>query len=284
MKKFNIRIKALAVLLMFGKVLSASAYAGESGFQKSHSTQYPPRIPPDVQLIHVSEGLALADLAGHALYVFGSDAVGESRCVENCLNHWQPFMPPLAARGFGDWTISVRNDGLRQWMFKKQPLYFASEVPDTGNSNNRDSQWRRAFYSIDLHPPGIKTFRIETGPTFVTNAGMSLYVLTRPRISTTDTTGTGKRVPAGVGTATGVEAFIPCEGSCLNDWKPLRAAGKVGKLGDWAPVSRPDGARQWAYKGRPVYLYAQDKVPGDRLGELLRLEDRSKGMWRLAEP
>ena len=38
-------------------------------------------------------------------------------------------------------------------------------------------------------------------------------------------------------------------------WQPILAPAGARTLGDWTPIARKDG-RQWAYKGRPVYIYA----------------------------
>ena len=37
--------------------------------------------------------------------------------------------------------------------------------------------------------------------------------------------------------------------------------------GWWEPITRPDGSKQWAYKGYAMYTYAGDKAPGDHSGQ-----------------
>ncbi len=32
---------------------------------------------------------------------------------------------------------------------------------------------------------------------------------------------------------------------------------------DWTVVTRKDGGKQWAYKGKPVYTFKKDAKPGD---------------------
>jgi len=43
-------------------------------------------------------------------------------------------------------------------------------------------------------------------------------------------------------------------------------------------ITRDDGQRQWAYKGKPLYGWAKDSKPGDRTG------DGFNNVWRLARP
>lgn len=58
-----------------------------------------------------------------------------------------------------------------------------------------------------------------------------------------------------------------CAGDCAVTWPPFVAASGASAKGDFGLVTREDGARQWAYKGRPLYLYAGDAKPGEAKGE-----------------
>lgn len=86
--------------------------------------------------------------------------------------------------------------------------------------------------------------------------GMTLYTFDR------DIAGSGKSM---------------CNGPCATNWPPLAAAAAHAS-GDWSVVSRDDGARQWAYKGKPLYFWVKDQKPGDRTG------DGINNVWRLARP
>ena len=92
---------------------------------------------------------------------------------------------------------------------------------------------------------------------FVGPSGMTLYTFDR------DAAGSGKSV---------------CNGPCATNWPPLAAGAGAAASGDWTVVTRDDGARQWAYKGKPVYYWVKDAKPGDRTG------DGFNNMWRVARP
>ena len=49
-------------------------------------------------------------------------------------------------------------------------------------------------------------------------------------------------------------------------------------MGDWTVVTRDEGAKQWAYKGKPLYTFVQDKKAGDMAGE------GKGGVWHMAKP
>lgn len=68
-----------------------------------------------------------------------------------------------------------------------------------------------------------------------------------------------------------------CNGPCAANWPPLMAAADAKASGDWSIIARDDGAKQWAYKGKPVYLWAKDQKPGDKTG------DGFNSVWHVAK-
>lgn len=50
-----------------------------------------------------------------------------------------------------------------------------------------------------------------------------------------------------------------CDAVCAAVW-PIVAASRDSKpLGDWTVVARADNRKQWAYKGKAVYTYFEDR-------------------------
>ena len=70
-----------------------------------------------------------------------------------------------------------------------------------------------------------------------------------------------------------------CNGNCAKVWPALKAESSDKDMGDWKVITRDEGSKQWAYKGKPVYYFAMDKVPGDKTGE-----GRGNGAWHVAKP
>ena len=58
-----------------------------------------------------------------------------------------------------------------------------------------------------------------------------------------------------------------CNGQCAVNWPPLAAAAGATARVEWSVVSREDGTRQWAYKGKPLYTWVKDQKPGDKTGD-----------------
>ena len=49
-----------------------------------------------------------------------------------------------------------------------------------------------------------------------------------------------------------------CNGQCAQNWPPLMASADAKTMGDWSVVTRDDGSKMWAYKGKPLYTFARD--------------------------
>ncbi len=69
-----------------------------------------------------------------------------------------------------------------------------------------------------------------------------------------------------------------CNGPCASNWPPLMAAASDSASGDYSIITRDDGVRQWAVKGKPVYFWAKDSKPGDKTG------DGFNKVWQTAKP
>ena len=70
-----------------------------------------------------------------------------------------------------------------------------------------------------------------------------------------------------------------CNGPCATNWPPLMAAADAKASGDWTVVTRDDGGKMWAYKGKPLYTWTKDTKPGDITGDGF-----NNGVWHIATP
>ena len=87
--------------------------------------------------------------------------------------------------------------------------------------------------------------------------GMTLYTFDR------DVQGSGKSV---------------CNGPCAVNWPPLMAAETDKASGDYSIVTRDDGKKQWAMKGKPLYYWIKDTKAGDKTG------DGVQSVWHVIKP
>ena len=70
-----------------------------------------------------------------------------------------------------------------------------------------------------------------------------------------------------------------CNGPCTGNWPPLAAASGAMPMGTYSIITRDDGSKQCAYKGRPLYTWKNDKKPGDVTGDGFL-----NGAWHIAQP
>ena len=84
---------------------------------------------------------------------------------------------------------------------------------------------------------------------------MTLYIYTK------DVAGSGKSV---------------CNGMCATNWPPLLVDGSPAVSSGYSIITRDDGKKQLAFNGMPLYFYAKDTKPGDKIGD-----GRSEGAWQI---
>jgi predicted lipoprotein with Yx(FWY)xxD motif len=93
------------------------------------------------------------------------------------------------------------------------------------------------------------------GGVLVNSAGMTLYVFDKD-----------------------VWGKSACNGPCAAIWPPMIVGtSKAVASGDWQIITRDDGNKQWAYKGRPLYTWSKDTKPGDMTG------DGFNGAWHVVK-
>lgn len=98
--------------------------------------------------------------------------------------------------------------------------------------------------AADVAPQGVSFERSAAGQTLVTTDGYALYW-------------SRGEVAAGA---------ITCIEKCLDTRRPLTAPADAPPPPGWTVVERPDGGRQWAYQGKPLYTSTDDIFPGARVG------------------
>ena len=69
-----------------------------------------------------------------------------------------------------------------------------------------------------------------------------------------------------------------CVDQCAKAWPPLVAPVDAKAVGDYTVITRNNGSKQWAYKGKPLYTWVKDTKPGDTTG------DGFRNIWRVARP
>ncbi len=102
------------------------------------------------------------------------------------------------------------------------------------------------FAGCASYPAGAAMPARVEGGILVGAGGMTLYTFDK------DAAGGGKSA---------------CNGPCAGNWPPLSASETDRASGEWSIVTRDDGKRQWAFRGKPLYFWSKDQKAGDKTGD-----------------
>ena len=69
-----------------------------------------------------------------------------------------------------------------------------------------------------------------------------------------------------------------CNDECATNWIPAVLDARTGLGENYSLIKRADGKMQAAFRGMPLYLYSEDRMPGDING------DGVDSVWHLARP
>jgi predicted lipoprotein with Yx(FWY)xxD motif len=70
-----------------------------------------------------------------------------------------------------------------------------------------------------------------------------------------------------------------CSGPCAENWPPFRPeANTPAPKAPLTVITREDGSKQYAWKGKPLYYWKNDKKAGDTTGH------KMNEVWFVAQP
>jgi predicted lipoprotein with Yx(FWY)xxD motif len=204
----------------------------------------------------------LGDAHGNPLYTYDADQGGKSSCYDACAQQFPPFVADARAKGFGDWSILLRDDRVRQWVYQDKPLYRYSGTDPVGEPIGGSFQlkeepaWHDPASSVYSPKQGWQRAAFTPEKTAVMPTSVQLQLLP---------------VASGFGlvdAATHMTIYsVPISHKLSSDWQPVRAAALAVPIGAFSVfTSREDGARQWAYQGEALYTYSGDYSQGDTNG------------------
>lgn len=229
-------IKALALFSLLA-VFSEAAVA-QSG-----------DLPEGVVFEKTAAGAYLKTADGQSLYWNEREsAAGEVTCLEECVETWIPLKARGASENAGPWTVVRRPDVVAQWAYQGKPLYtYIKDVfPGAKLGDGLARSWHVQFEPIAV-PAGMKIESTLLGRVLADHRGRTLYT----RASSSE----------------GGE-----QQELADHWNALAAPWLALDQEEWTVQATAQGARQWTYKGRPLFTYGKDVDPQDIHGHGLEGE------------
>ena len=188
----------------------------------------------------------------HTIYTSDADGPNKSNCAADCAKQWLPLAAAADAKASGFWGVITREDGSKQWTRHERPLYTYADDKNVGDiKGTKVEGWHfvlnNAMGGITL-PEGIVTEEMVAagGQAFVDPKQRTVYAFS------------GDISDDKIKCAPGA--------TCHYNFLPLLAPQLATKLGDFTAMARPDGTRQWAYQGEPLYTYDGDAEHGESKG------------------
>jgi predicted lipoprotein with Yx(FWY)xxD motif len=238
-------------------------------------------------------GSILVNSQGFTLYSLSSEIGGNIQCTGACLQAWPPLTlpagasaPSLPAGTPGTLGVITRQDIGQQLTYNGLPLYMFSGDAKAGDTNGEGvpdppGTWHAAAVAAASTNP-------TAGPTATSvpplAAAFPPQAASNPKLGTILTDANGRTLYY-LTSETGSQ--FACTGKCLSFWPPLHWPSGAASLtvtgfpGTFGSVPRPDGSLQVTYNSSPLYIFANDKAPGDTNGEGVKAFG---GTWHAVTP
>ncbi len=241
---------------------ASTVYSPKQGWRRASFTpEKTTLMPPDVEL-------TASALANGFTFVQASTKMTVYAAAPSLKlsQDWEPLRASALALPVGDFTIVKGSEGARQWAYKGQVLYTFAEdyAPGEVGGTVAEKEVHPVLAYQNFMPEGVTVGQYLRGPLLTTKDGLSLYTQARYKLLYG---GSESRNSYGISYNEGkTQGSIGCSGDCTETWKPLLAPANAQARGFWEVYTRPDGVKQWSFKGSPLYTYAGDSQPGDITG------------------
>ena len=250
---------------------------------KQMAGRYPvgpqPKIPPGFRVVTTFNGRLMVNADGYSVYVSDQDGPGKSNCRANCEETWAPVRAPALAQADGEWTIVERAAGVRQWAFRKKPLYtYTRDINLYSQQGSDVPGWHNVYtQQVAPLPKPFQLVDTQKGVAVADARGKVVYAYLCSDDSfdqlSCDYPGSPHEYRIAVCGGGDAERclktwpYVLADGNAKSDsklWSVIEIEPRTGRP---ATAGEAGAIRVWAYRGNPIYTYADDTEPGDVKGD-----------------
>ena len=237
-------------------------------------------VPAQFKVQGTRNGRMLVLDGGFSVYTYDKDSANKSNCNETCERSWKPVLAADAApQNRGDWAVIERSPGIKQWTFRKKPLYsHVGEEDPLSLSGSDTAGWHNVYtQAAPATPKGFTVQDTAGGQVLADAHGKTIYVYdctddaldaqacdlpSSPQIYRLAVCGGGdaarclKQFP-----------YVIADKNAKSDSKIWSVVEIDPKTGHFATPGQAGALRVWAYRQRPVYISERDVVPGDIIAD-----------------
>lgn len=236
-----------------------------------------PDVPPGFIVVPTAKGRMITTATRTSVYSSDADDPNRSNCRGECAQVWIPVPAPAFAQQRGDWSVVEREPGIKQWAFKKQPLYTYRDDLAGKQASQRGSDvpgWHNVYTQLAPELPKEFTARDTLAGTVLADAnGKSLYLYRCIEDTIEQFDCDGPEDPqayrlaiCGAGDVKRCEQTFPYAVADRKSRSPNRTwtIVEIDPLtGHLATAESSEALRVWAFRGRPLFTFQADRQPGD---------------------
>ena len=250
---------------------------------KQMAGRYPvgpsPKIPPGFRVVTTFNGRLMVNADGYSVYVSDQDSADKSNCRASCEDTWKPMLAPALARSEGEWTIVERAPGVRQWAFRQQPLYTYNRDTSLYSQQGSDVPgWSNVYTQrVAGLPKPFQTIDTQKGVAVADAKGKAVYAYLCSDDSldqlACDYPGSPSEYRIAICGGGDIDRclkkwpYVVADANARSDnklWSVIEIEPRSGRR---ASAGEAGAIRVWAYRGNPLYTYADDIEPGDVRGD-----------------
>jgi predicted lipoprotein with Yx(FWY)xxD motif len=261
---------------VLGGIARSGRGGGGDGGTHREPISPPANVPPGISVNQTNLGRMLVTSdTKFSIYAWDKDGANKSNCNAACLQSWKPVLAPQTSQPQGEWAIIERSPGVKQWTYRKQPLYTRIDDGRPRSQEGSDiAGWHNVYTQLAPKPPSIfTTHETSSGIVLADSKGFTIYTYTctddaldQQDCSVPDAPQEYRlAICSGGSQELCMRTFPyviakPGEKSSTRLWSVIDIDPATGH---YAKPGQADALHVWAYRGRPVYTFSGDLQPGD---------------------